>query len=108
MRISKKKNQADGGDSKEGKRWMIAGISLRAPLKPVTAKHSNGNEEDEENHESGSITPTSSQLRVAVCPPAPRKRRPESTCGKGNREFYTSPEIDSFFKVVLNTGRAKC
>ncbi|KAI3761912.1 hypothetical protein L1987_52335 [Smallanthus sonchifolius] len=103
-----KKNQADG-DSKDGKRWMIAGITLHAPLKPVCAKNSNG--DDGDGTESGSTTPTSSGLRVVECPPPPRKLRPVSTChvnggGGRNREFYTSPDIDSFFKVVLNSGRA--
>ncbi|KAK9053980.1 hypothetical protein SSX86_025055 [Deinandra increscens subsp. villosa] len=108
MRLSKR-NQANG-ESKEGKRWMIAGIALRAPLKSVSTKMKISNDEEEEDvnsGESGSTTPTSNRLRTAECPPPPRKLRPvNSCCNKGSRKFYTSPDIDSFFKAVLNTGRA--
>ncbi|KAL8233944.1 hypothetical protein R6Q59_020046 [Mikania micrantha] len=101
-----KKNQADG-DSKEGKRWMIAGITLRAPLKRVSTKKIINDVEEDGRSESGSTTPTSNRLTIAECPPAPRKLRPLSLChGNANKEYYTSPDIDSFFKVVLNTGRA--
>ncbi|CAH1420622.1 unnamed protein product [Lactuca virosa] len=100
-----KKHQADG-DSKEGNKWMIAGITLRAPLKSISTKISN--KEDDENSKSGSTTPTSNQSRipeVLPCPPPPRKRRPVSTChNNGNMEFFTSPDIDSFFKVFPNSG----
>ncbi|KVH92796.1 cyclin-dependent protein kinase inhibitor SMR6-like [Cynara cardunculus var. scolymus] len=102
-----KKHQADS-ESMEGKKWMIAGITLRAPLKPISTKISN--EEDDETSNSGSTTPTSNQSRipeVLPCPPPPRKRRPVSTChNNGNREFFTSPDIDSFFKIFPNTGKA--
>ncbi|KAI3768787.1 hypothetical protein L2E82_19621 [Cichorium intybus] len=102
-----KKHQADG-ESLKGKKWMIAGIALRAPLKSISTKVSNN--EDDENSNSGSTTPTSNQSTIQEalsCPPPPRKRRPVSKChNKGNMEFFTSPDIDSFFSVFPNTGRA--
>ncbi|MFS7948405.1 putative cyclin-dependent protein kinase inhibitor SMR [Helianthus anomalus] len=103
-----KKTQADG-DSKDGKkRWVIAGTSLRAPpLKSVSTKAPVNDEENDGNLGSGATTPTLDRSVVAECPPAPRKRRPVGVC-HGNREFYSSPDMELFFKMALNSGRAKC
>lgn len=77
---------------------------------PISTKISIEEDDDGETCNSGSTTPTSNQSRipeVLPCPPPPRKRRPVSTChNNGNREFFTSPDIDSLFKIFPNTGKA--
>ncbi|OWM71508.1 cyclin-dependent protein kinase inhibitor SMR6 [Punica granatum] len=97
-----KKPQMDGCLEPEGKRWVIAGISIRAPLKPVNTKLrlKEGEEEDEEPC---STTPTSRESRIPEklpCPPAPRKRRPPSKCHlNGAREFFAPPDLETVFKL---------
>ncbi|KAI3793928.1 hypothetical protein L1987_36551 [Smallanthus sonchifolius] len=105
-----KKHQLDG-DSIEGKKWVISGsgIILCAPLKSVSTKKASG--ECDESSKSGSTTPTTkeSMPEKFQCPPPPRKRRPASNCHrKGDIEFFTSPELDSFFEHFANAERAKC
>ncbi|PWA56208.1 cyclin-dependent protein kinase inhibitor SMR6 [Artemisia annua] len=101
-----KKNQSNGDIDKEGNKWI--GIKL----KPISTKTKNKNEkedEDEKLSKSGSTTPTANHSRipkVLPCPPPPRKRRPVSTCHEGNMEFFTSPDIESLFKMFPNAGRA--
>ncbi|KAL8193533.1 hypothetical protein R6Q57_026668 [Mikania cordata] len=99
-----KKHQGDG-DSMEGKKWVISGIAMCAPLKPVSTKNANGEFDD------GSTTPTMEGLRIPEkiqCPPPPRKRRPVSNCHrKKDIEFFTSPELDSFFQNFANAERLK-
>ncbi|XP_071713017.1 cyclin-dependent protein kinase inhibitor SMR6-like [Rutidosis leptorrhynchoides] len=107
MRFSKK-HQADNKSSKEGfNKWTVSGIKLRAPLKSISISN---NKEEIENSRSGSTTPTNNLSRipdVLLCPPPPRKRRPVSTChNHGNIEYFTSPDIDSLFKMFPNTERA--
>lgn len=99
----------------EVKKPLISGVNLRSPLKSISTKISN-DKKDDENMNSGSTTPTTNQSRipqVLPCPPPPRKRRPVSSCHNnyGNMEFFTSPDIDSLFKLFPNTtagtGRVK-
>ncbi|KAK9052395.1 hypothetical protein SSX86_029024 [Deinandra increscens subsp. villosa] len=96
-----KKSQGDG-ESKEGKKWVIAGIAMRAPLKALSTRKVK--EEDDGNSNSGNTTPTARCSKIPEplpCPPPPRKRRPVSTChNHGNREFFTSPDLDSLFKLL--------
>ncbi|XP_071692608.1 cyclin-dependent protein kinase inhibitor SMR6-like [Rutidosis leptorrhynchoides] len=91
------------GESLEGKKWVIAGITMRAPLKSLSTKKVR--EDDGGNLNSGSTTPTSKGSKipeVLPCPPPPRKRRPVTACHhNGNhREFFTSPELDSLFSLL--------
>ncbi|KAL0461705.1 UNVERIFIED_CONTAM: Cyclin-dependent protein kinase inhibitor SMR8 [Sesamum latifolium] len=102
-----KKHQVEvGKDSSEGKKWVIAGIAIMAPLKPVSTKAARDDCEDED----GSTTPTARESRIPEpeklkCPPAPRKRRPASTCHyNGVREFFNPPELESVF--ICHAGRA--
>ncbi|KAL8229111.1 hypothetical protein R6Q59_005554 [Mikania micrantha] len=92
-----KKHQVDG-ESLEGKKWVIAGITMRAPLRCLSTRKT---KEDDDNSNSGNTTPTSKDSRIPEalpCPPPPRKRRPVATCqNNANREFFTSPELDSLF-----------
>ncbi|KAJ6810325.1 cyclin-dependent protein kinase inhibitor SMR6 [Iris pallida] len=75
--------------------WVIAGISLRAPLKPVrTSKppasgvDDNGGAEQEEEEKK---TPV--RRRTVVCPPAPKKPKPSFVCRLGGGvEFFAAPE----------------
>ncbi|KAJ0704340.1 putative cyclin-dependent protein kinase inhibitor SMR [Helianthus annuus] len=102
-----KKHQVDG-DSIEGKIWVISGLTtMCAPLKSVSI-----NGEYDESLDSGSTTPTKEESRVPEkfrCPPPPRKRRPVSNCQrKGDVEYFTSPELDSFFEHFANSERGKC
>ncbi|XP_041013155.1 cyclin-dependent protein kinase inhibitor SMR6-like [Juglans microcarpa x Juglans regia] len=92
--------QADGGLESDGKKWVIAGIPLRAPLKPIYTNPveawagSDGSEEC-------STTPTGEEARIPTrltCPPAPRKRKPSLKCNYGGvREFFTPPDLESVF-----------
>ncbi|XP_018818986.1 cyclin-dependent protein kinase inhibitor SMR6-like [Juglans regia] len=92
--------QADGGLESDGKKWVIAGIPLRAPLKPIytnpveTWAGSDGSEEC-------STTPTGEEARIPTrltCPPAPRKRKSSLKCNYGGvREFFTPPDLESVF-----------
>ncbi|XVE85138.1 hypothetical protein DITRI_Ditri17bG0068000 [Diplodiscus trichospermus] len=97
------KPQVDGGLESEGKKWVIAGISLRAPLKPI---YTNPVEKDKESDddlgdESCSTTPTGEEARISTiltCPPAPRKRKPSLKCNYGSvREFFTPPDLETVF-----------
>ncbi|KAJ4974613.1 hypothetical protein NE237_007787 [Protea cynaroides] len=100
------KPQIDGGLESEGKKWVIAGVQLRAPLRSVNTKKKN----EEDNDEDGCLTtPTSEEARIPerlACPPAPRKRRPSSRCNfTGVREFFTPPDLESVF--IRQVERAK-
>ncbi|XP_042755691.1 cyclin-dependent protein kinase inhibitor SMR6 [Lactuca sativa] len=105
-----KKHQVDG-DIMEGKTWVISGITMCAPLRCVSTNKANG--ETDEGSNSGSTTPTLKESRLPEkfrCPPppAPKKRRPVSKCQKnGDIQFFTSPELDSFFENFANAERAK-
>ncbi|KAL3526091.1 hypothetical protein ACH5RR_014463 [Cinchona calisaya] len=94
-----KKHQAEGGKELDGKKWVIAGITIRAPLKSISTKPTK--EEYEEDDDGRSTTPTARESRIPErlpCPPAPRKRRPTSTCNfNGSREFFNPPDLESVF-----------
>ncbi|KAH6758539.1 cyclin-dependent kinase inhibitor SMR3-like protein [Perilla frutescens var. hirtella] len=89
-----KKHQVELTKESEGKKWVIAGIAIRAPLKPVSTKVRDGGDDEEE-----STTPTARESRLPeklTCPAAPRKRRPVSTC-QVVREFFNPPDLESVF-----------
>lgn len=100
MGFSEKALQADGGlEIKDGKKWVIAGIPLRAPLKPI---HTSSPEEwptSDGQLEDCSTTPTGEERRIPnklTCPPAPRKRKPSLKCNYGGvREFFTPPDLET-------------
>ncbi|KVI09195.1 cyclin-dependent protein kinase inhibitor SMR6-like [Cynara cardunculus var. scolymus] len=105
---SSKKYQVDG-DLIEGKIWVIAGITICAPLRSISMKKVN--DEDDESSNSGSTTPTAKESRLPEkfpCPPPPRKLRPVSSCqNNGDIVYFTSPELDSLFEQFANAERAK-
>ncbi|KAI3452472.1 hypothetical protein Pfo_009136 [Paulownia fortunei] len=93
-----KKHQVEVSKESEGKKWVIAGIAIRAPLKPISTK---AREECSEDEDASSTTPTARESKIPEklsCPPAPRKRRPTSTCHfNGVREFFNPPDLESVF-----------
>ncbi|XP_028118699.1 cyclin-dependent protein kinase inhibitor SMR6-like [Camellia sinensis] len=99
---SSKKHQLDGGGKEsQGKKWAIAGISIRGPLKSIKTKQKMRECDDDDSDES--TTPTAKESRIPerlACPAAPRKSRPVSTChynGDSRREFFTPPDLESVF-----------
>ncbi|KAK9271746.1 hypothetical protein L1049_002109 [Liquidambar formosana] len=93
------KPQVDGGLESEGKKWVIAGISIRTALKPISTK-SRERESDNNDEEACSTTPTAKEARIpekSSCPPAPRKRRPSRCHYNGVREFFTPPDLETVF-----------
>ncbi|XP_027154500.1 cyclin-dependent protein kinase inhibitor SMR6 [Coffea eugenioides] len=97
MGFSKKHQGEGGGKELDGKKWVIAGITIRAPMKSISTKGKGEYEEDDGR----STTPTARESRIPErlpCPPAPRKRRPTSTCHfNGGREFFIPPDLESVF-----------
>ncbi|OVA20633.1 hypothetical protein BVC80_1065g192 [Macleaya cordata] len=94
-----RKSQVDGGKESEGKKWVVAGIPLRTPLRPIST---NKMEEEDDFEEQGrSTTPTAEEARISErlpCPPAPRKRRPSLKCQRNDaKEFFNPPELESVF-----------
>ncbi|KAF5741091.1 hypothetical protein HS088_TW10G00086 [Tripterygium wilfordii] len=92
------KNQVGGGLELEDKKWVIAGIPLRAPLKQI---YTNPMETERESGEcSTTTTPTGEEARIPsrlVCPPPPRKKKPSLKCNYGVREFFTPPDLETVF-----------
>ncbi|KAK9008223.1 hypothetical protein V6N11_075125 [Hibiscus sabdariffa] len=104
-----------GGLESDAKKWVIAGISLRAPLKPIYTTHpvpvdhhhkdkettfDDSNKEDEDSC-SSSTTPTGQESRIPTlltCPPAPMKTKPSLKCNYATvRHFFTPPDLDTVF-----------
>ncbi|BAT99493.1 hypothetical protein LR48_Vigan03g317600 [Vigna angularis] len=89
------------------RKWVIAGISLRAPLKPIYTTTVEKKEEEEEEDDEGDVadsstTPKGEEARIPTalkCPPAPRKRKPSLKCNyrSGAREFFTPPDLETVF-----------
>ncbi|XP_059643076.1 cyclin-dependent protein kinase inhibitor SMR6-like [Cornus florida] len=94
-----KKHQPNGSLESEGKKWVIAGIAICAPLRSISTRAEEKECDDNDNERS--TTPTTRESRIPKslrCPPAPRKRRPASTCHyNGVREFFTPPDLESVF-----------
>ncbi|KAA8533196.1 hypothetical protein F0562_033271 [Nyssa sinensis] len=89
----------NGSVESEGKKWIIAGIPFRTPLKPIFTKPAD-KERDNEDGEC-STTPTAEETRIPAtlsCPQAPRKRKPSSRCHYSSvREFFTPPDLETVF-----------
>ncbi|XAR48097.1 hypothetical protein NMG60_11030809 [Bertholletia excelsa] len=89
-------------DESDGKKWVVvAGITLRRPLKPIFTAVENRHEEQHYEEEC-STTPTSEAERIPLrlpCPAAPKKRKSPSRWhfGAATREFFTPPDLDSVF-----------
>ncbi|KDP26647.1 hypothetical protein JCGZ_17805 [Jatropha curcas] len=92
------KPQVDNGLELDCKKWVIAGIPLRAPLKKI---YTNPVDKESESDHDCSTTPTSEESRISArltCPPAPKKRKATLKCNyNGVREFFTPPDLDTVF-----------
>nr|GMD18150.1 cyclin-dependent protein kinase inhibitor SMR6 [Ipomoea batatas] len=87
-------------DQSEAKRWILAGIALRNPLKPIRVAATHGacaweNNDDQDGSGGGgsSTTPTSEGSRIPrrlTCPPPPKKRKASkrSSSSSGSAGFY--------------------
>lgn len=103
MGVSEKLHQLDGGGVVDSEKWVISGIALRGPLKPVFAKPLDKEDDEEEEF---STTPKSAESRIPsrlTCPPPPKKRKPSSSSSSrschygGVREFFNPPDLETIF-----------
>ncbi|CDP13208.1 unnamed protein product [Coffea canephora] len=84
----------------EANKWIIAGIALRSPLKPIFTKKEYGGDDQEEEC---CTTPTAQESRIPArlaCPPAPKKRKATArSCNFNNgvREFFNPPDLETIF-----------
>ncbi|KAI3943773.1 hypothetical protein MKW98_004278 [Papaver atlanticum] len=94
---------AEGKETEGNKKWVVAGILVRTPLKAI---NTNKKIEDGDDEEQGcsATTPTSVEARInserLLCPPAPRKRRPSLKKFHSNNkatDFFNPPELESIF-----------
>ncbi|CAI0462505.1 unnamed protein product [Linum tenue] len=92
------------GFSAENGKWVISGISLRAPLKPIFTERDAGDGWVDDEKYGSPTTPKSEEARIPArlpCPPPPRKRRATSlkrNCnGGGAREFFVPPDLETVF-----------
>lgn len=104
------KPQVEGGLESDNRKWVIAGIALRAPLKPIYTIPMEKAHREEGDTEECSTTPTGEEARVPTtltCPPAPKKRKPSLKCNYrgGAREFFTPPDLETVF--IRHVERAK-
>ncbi|KAJ4757377.1 cyclin-dependent kinase inhibitor [Rhynchospora pubera] len=88
--------------NKEGKIWVLAGIQLPSPLKPIKIKANQLGEkdEDEEQLELQQLTPQEENFMLSkglVCPPTPRKPRTTRKCSFAELEFFNVPELETVF-----------
>lgn len=102
MGLSEKAQVEGGFDSDSNRKWVIAGIALRAPLKPIYTTTIPLEKEQEVETEECSTTPTSEESKIPTtftCPPAPRKRKPSLKCNYRGvvREFFTPPDLETVF-----------
>ncbi|CAI8608747.1 unnamed protein product [Vicia faba] len=110
------KAQVEGGIELENNRkWVIAGVSLRAPLKPILTvpieKQQQQQQVDEIVTEEECSTPRSEESKIPTlftCPPAPKKQKSSlkfnyhGTSGVV-REFFTAPDLETVFVRHVET-----
>ncbi|XP_057495772.1 cyclin-dependent protein kinase inhibitor SMR6-like [Actinidia eriantha] len=88
-----------GSLESENKKWVIAGIQFRRPLKPIFTTPAA--EKNQEGGEESPTTPTAEEARIPrrlTCPAAPRKRKSSTRCHyNGVREFFTPPDLETVF-----------
>ncbi|XP_062110389.1 cyclin-dependent protein kinase inhibitor SMR6-like [Humulus lupulus] len=119
MGFSEKK-QHQGVDvslDSETKKWVIAGIPLRTPLKPIYTTNpppppppvlvDSSTRDADQGHDDDqclSTTPTGEESKIPTrltCPPAPRKKKATSKCKLYGsaviREFFTPPDLETVF-----------
>ncbi|KAK8657362.1 hypothetical protein V6N13_035603 [Hibiscus sabdariffa] len=109
-----RKPKVDDGSESDGQKWVLAMISIRAPLKPInTTKPSDpplkrgvAVDTDDDEEPPCSTTPTGEEARIPTLftrpPPAPRKPKASFKCNNnhgrtGVREFFTPPDLETVF-----------
>ncbi|RZC85202.1 hypothetical protein C5167_004289 [Papaver somniferum] len=92
---------AEGKEAEGNKKWVVAGILVRTPLKAI---NTNKKIEDGDHKEQGcsATTPTSVEARInserLLFPPAPRKRRPSLKFHSNKKAMnFFPPELESVF-----------
>lgn len=88
-----------GGLEFDGKRWVIAGIPLRAPLKPIYTNPVEKESETELECNSSTTTPTAQEARIPArltCPPPPPRKR-KATLKCNFRDFFNPPDLETIF-----------
>jgi hypothetical protein len=86
---------------REGKIWVLAGIQLPSPLKPIKIKPNQLKEMDQEDElqlKLLQLTPrekNSMPSKGLVCPPTPRKPRSARTCSFAELDFFDVPELET-------------
>ncbi|KAL9325346.1 hypothetical protein ACSQ67_005991 [Phaseolus vulgaris] len=95
--------QVEGGfDSDTNRKWVIAGIALRAPLKPIYTVPVEKEQKEEVDTEEHSTTPTTVESKIPTpftCPPPPRKPKSSFKCNYHGvvRELFTPPDLETVF-----------
>lgn len=112
MGFAEKPLQMEGGGGEvyvdsEVKKWVIAGVPLRSPLKPIFTRAPHQKKIEEIEEENSCSTPTSEESRIPsrlACPPPPRKKpkpEPKPSSGSSSCEYYmgnsSSGVISEFF-----------
>lgn len=110
MGFSEKSQQVEErGVESESRKWVITGIALRRPLKPIytttpvekTEQHEEEEEEEiDMEEEECSTTPKGEEARIPAtlkCPPPPRKPKPSLKCNFRGGEFFTPPDLETVF-----------
>ena len=80
--------------------WLVAGIQLRGPLKPIYT----GGGAAESGEEATTPTAEGSKIPPKLpCPPPPKKRRAAGNNGSrckysnGKKEFFVTPDLETVF-----------
>lgn len=116
------KAQVEGAiESENSRKWVIAGVSLRTPLKPILTipieKQQQQQQKQEEEVdvviEEECSTPTSEESKIPTlftCPPAPRKQKSSFKLNRNYhgrsgvvREFFTAPDLETVFVRHVET-----
>ena len=97
------KPQVEGGfDSDTNRKWVIAGIALRPPLKPIYTVPVEKEHKEEDDTQEFSTTPTAVESKIPTpftCPPPPRKPKPSFKCNYRAvvQDFFTPPDLETVF-----------
>lgn len=91
----------DLGFESDPKKWVVAGIQLRAPLMPISSNPIRKEHDHCCDGEDQPPTPTGDDSRIrssSKCPPAPKKRKSSLKFNYGNaRQFFEPPDLEVLF-----------
>lgn len=119
MGISEKPHLEGAIFDTDDREWVIAGISLRPPLKPIYTIPSSvdGGDNGGVDTDECCTTPTSEESKIPTtftCPPAPKKRKPSPSNFSSNNnlrrggtrrshQFYNPPDLETVFLRRVET-----